>query len=555
MKKTCIFMLFLISVSCTLIFAGCSMVNSVKSISFLDNGEEIVIEIGKFDYDNYKINVSYSDGKTEEITLTEDMVSAYDKLKFYQVGEQLINIKYYNCSCEIKICVQRKSLNELVFEDKMVVYTGNPVVMEVEGNIPADIEIRYPSGNSFSNAGIYEITAICYGDNYTTKELTATLTIKKAQYDMSNIKFENATYTYDNSPKSVSISGTLPDDVRVEYSIGEKRGNSATDAGEYEVVASFSSKNSNYEQIQDKKAILKINKIKYADFDLKFYNKNVVYDSHSHSIDADMMSVPSGVTAYYTIQQIKNAIGENIESEPKNGNEAILAGTYIVRVNFLVQNTTNYENIEPKSATLFIDRAVYKIDNVYMDGKSVVYDGSAKSIELSSGSIGSKPELPFGVSVTYTTKMIKDKNGNEIDGVMLEGNSATNAGTYEISAHFSSDDENYKEISDIVGNLEIGLAEHANFQCNMFDLSVVFDGTTHSIVVDYLNLPKTITIKYTIKKTKTSSGEIIENPDESEGNSAIEVGTYEISATFIDSDENYVEISPLTAILVIQEVA
>lgn len=553
MKKICLFTTLFICVLCTFAFVGCSMGKTVKSIEFIDNGEEIVIELGKFNYDDYKINVKYSNGKSEEVTLTEEMISTYDKLKFYQVGEQEINVIYKNKKCKISVTVKRSNLDGVVLESKTVVYTGKPFVMEVQGYIPADVTVRYPNGNTFTNAGTYDIKAICYGDNYETKELSATLTIEKAEYDMSGVKFEDATFTYDKSPKTISITGTLPVGVGVEYRIGNVKGNSATNAGRYEVVASFTSANANYGQILEKTAVLTINKAKFADFDITFNDKNVVYSGHSNFVEADLTNVPNGVTTYYTIKKIKNAIGDDVEGVQENGNSAILAGTYSVSLNFLVADTDNYESIAPISAKLIIERAVYVIDNAFMYSQSYKYDGLEKSITLSGENVGSSPVLPFGVEVTYTYRKIKDGSGTEVEDVVVSGNSASQAGTYEISAHLTSDDENYKEISDIVGILEITQAEYEDLTLTVSDLTVVYDGNSHSITVTATNLPTTVTIVYKIRKTKNGNGEDIENPVELDGNSATEVGTYEIIAEFVNTDGNYSEISSISAVLVITE--
>lgn len=560
MKKACLFLSMLINICCMFIFAGCSANSSIKSISFSDTGEAVVIELGKFNYDDYKININYSNGKSEEMTLTEDMISLNDKLKFYQVGDQTITITYKNFNCEMKFKVQRAKLNNIEFEDKTVVYNGNPYTMEVQGNIPADVKVRYPNGNTFTNAGTYEITAICYGDNYETKELSATLTIEKAEFDMSNIKFEDATFVYDKNPKSISITGNLPEGVTVEYKIGDKKTNSETNAGRYEVIASFVSKNANYKQISEKKAILMINKANFANFDLSFNDKNVTYTGHENSIQADLKNIPNGVSTYYTIQKIKNAKGERVDGLIESGNSAVMAGTYIVRLNFNVSDTENYEDIEPRTATLVIDRAVYSIDKAFMYSKSVTFDKTAKSILLSGESDGLQPVLPFGVEATYSIKMIKDASGKEIDGEVLDGNSATNAGTYEVYAHLTSSDENYKEINDIIGILEIGQAEYKGLNLTMNNLTVDYDGEEHSISVSFSDTPEvvaimnTVTITYTIRKTKTASGETIENSSAVAGNSATETGTYEIVVYFENSDKNYSEISSIMAELVISEV-
>lgn len=554
MRKTVLSIMFFIGICCVFLFAGCSGGAFIKSIDIANDDETINIELGKFNYDDYTIIVKYFNGKTEEISLTEDMISAYERLKFYQTGEQTVKITYKNRSCNIKINVVRASLSNLIeLKNKSAVYTGQPVIVEVEGDVPSDVTVRYPNGNSRTDAGTYVITALCFGDNYETTELKAILTIEKATYDMSGVRFDDATFDYDGNSKSVVLTG-IPTGVTVKYKIGERDGNSATNAGTYNVVASFSSDNPNYNPIDDMSATLTINKAKYPDFNLDFKDKNVVYGSHANSIDADLTQIPKGIETYYSIQKIKDAKGNEVVSEEElNKNIATDAGTYIVRIYFIISDASNYENILPKSATLIIDRAEYVIDDAFMDSQRYVYDGTCKSIVLTGKNVGDQPVLPAGVSVSYSYRLIKDKNGNEADGAVCEGNSVTNAGTYEITAHLTSTNENYNDINDISGILEIAPAEHEDIFAVMNDVSVSYDGNSHSITVSYSNLPKTITIKYSIKMTKTKNGDIIENPVESEGNSAIEAGTYEICVTFVDSDENYAEIPSLTAVLVITE--
>ena len=64
--------------------------------------------------------------------------------------------------------------------------------------------------NGKVNVGEYKVTAKFIGDglNYhPIPHMTATLTITQAEYDMSNIKFEDKTVTYDgNEHKKASVS-------------------------------------------------------------------------------------------------------------------------------------------------------------------------------------------------------------------------------------------------------------------------------------------------------------------------------------------------------------
>ena len=58
--------------------------------------------------------------------------------------------------------------------------------------------------------------------------------IKKPSYDMSGVTFESLTIEYDGTPKSLVISGTLPEGVTVTYLNNDK-----TETGTYDVTAVF----------------------------------------------------------------------------------------------------------------------------------------------------------------------------------------------------------------------------------------------------------------------------------------------------------------------------
>lgn len=90
--------------------------------------------------------------------------------------------------------------------------------------------------------------------NYLAKDdASKTANITKATYDMSGISFNNGAVTYNGTAQSLAISGTLPSGVSVQYT-------QATNAGLYDITASFSGDTVNYEAIADKHANLTINK-------------------------------------------------------------------------------------------------------------------------------------------------------------------------------------------------------------------------------------------------------------------------------------------------------
>ncbi|HKL57630.1 MAG TPA: YDG domain-containing protein, partial [Sphaerochaeta sp.] len=95
-------------------------------------------------------------------------------------------------------------------------------------------------------------------ENYSLSGTTAstTATISKKTFDMGEIGFKDASYTYNNEAFGLAISGTLPVGVSVSYS-----GNTGNiHVGTYEVTASFSVDEGNHETIDAVVATLTIEK-------------------------------------------------------------------------------------------------------------------------------------------------------------------------------------------------------------------------------------------------------------------------------------------------------
>src|SRR5690606_3174592 len=103
------------------------------------------------------------------------------------------------------------------------------------GTLPEGTSSEY-SNNSLTDVGSQEVTATVTGDNYTTLELTAELTITPAT--ITGVTLENNSFVYDGSAKSLAIAGTLPEGTSVSYA-----DNSRTDVGSQSVTATISGSN------------------------------------------------------------------------------------------------------------------------------------------------------------------------------------------------------------------------------------------------------------------------------------------------------------------------
>ena len=101
-------------------------------------------------------------------------------------------------------------LSGITFDDQTVVYDGQEHSLEINGVLPKGVIVNY-SNNNFINAGTYRITAEFldeYRHNSFISEMTATLTIEKAEYDMSGVTFDSKAFVYDGEKHTLEINGS-----------------------------------------------------------------------------------------------------------------------------------------------------------------------------------------------------------------------------------------------------------------------------------------------------------------------------------------------------------
>lgn len=433
-----------------LLLMGCKKEDKILSVSIKNNDPNTAVEIavGGFDYDAYTVIVTYESGDIKEIPLTEDMMAATDQVKLFQVGDHDITIVYGEHKYTFLVSVKRATFEGLRFPKNTVfTYDGKAHSVEVEGNIPANAVVTYPGGNSFINAGTYDVTAIVSCDGYVTERLSTTVTIERAKYDMSGVVFESKEFVYDGTAHSVAISGTLPKGVLLPtYTINEKETASATDVGEYTVKATFANHNPNYETIPDMVTTLKITPAEYnikginivfKKEDGKVLDGNTkVYDGKSIAFDLDNYNKLSNkvFVSFSVFDKDGNVISNS------NKNTGIQnAGVYTVKVEFTLADSKNYKPIEPIVGTFIVEQAEYDMTNVHFDNDVVAYDGKEHKIEV---------EIPKDHPIEITDVAYEYYLNGEllVDGENNPIQAVTVAGEYTVKAIFTVKDENYKQV-------------------------------------------------------------------------------------------------------------
>ena len=535
MKNACrLALIAVISTIFVLILGGCNKTeDAVSSVSLKDYDPNNTIEIavGDFDYNAYTVVVTRKSGATEQIALSEEMIAATDLLKPYQIGDHEIAVHYGGQKCTFKLSVKRATFGELSFpENNVFTYNGKAHTVEVDGEIPANAVVTYIGGNSFVNAGTYDVTAVVSCEGYVTQKLSTTVKIERAKYDMSGVKLAGKEAVYDGSSHSVHISGTLPQGVcSPTYTINGKAGSSATDVGEYTVKAAFTSSDPNYEAIPEMEAKLKITPAEYTvkgvDIVFKSESGNVIsgatkiYDGKSITFDLnDYSKLSKKITVSFSVY---DEDGKVISTSNKKTN-VLEVGVYTARVEFAMADGNNYKPISPIERTFEVLKAEYPpLQNIQFTASQSTYDGNAHSIEI-------EGRLPTGVTVSYEYykdgKLLVDGEGKPVKSVV-------DVGRYTVKAIFTHTDTNRNEIAPLSAVLNI-----TAMRFNVSNLGVELNGTdgydgTEKTVAVIGQLPDEINAVVMYYQ----NGRIMEN-----ATSVIEPGEYYVHVQFVPTSNNYV---------------
>ena len=326
----------------------------------------------------------------------------------------------------VKILKATYDMSGVVFEDVEGEYAGLEYGVFAL-NLPKGVSVKYFIGEEETNtkleAGEYTVTAKFSGDikNYELiEDMTATLKIKKATYNMTGVKFENKTSIYDGHEVVVLLNdeSLLPKGVSVVYS-----NNKHIDAGEYTAVAKFViSDSKNYEQIEDMTALITIDKKDFDLSEIELFGDIVSYDGNVHSLEIEGQ-LPSGVSVEY-----------------ENNNQTN-AGVYTVVAKFTHSNK-NYNDIESKTAILQINKIDADMSKVYIDDSKEYNYQEGEDLDLIEGLVEGVIEVDY--FSFYKVNEDDIDNINIFDSMFIENDSAdvSDSGWYVVVVTFK-DTVNY----------------------------------------------------------------------------------------------------------------
>ncbi|MBQ9059544.1 MAG: BspA family leucine-rich repeat surface protein [Firmicutes bacterium] len=361
-------------------------------------------------------------------------------------------------------------------------------------------------GNTAVNAGQYIASAVLEPEDY-INYLPFVVEpyrweISRAEIDISDVMWASSgELVYDGTMKVVGLTG-LSDDISVEY-----ENNVAVEAGTYHASAVLSTSNQNYTAPEIEgctwtiaKAVPDISGVTWS------YAFEFTYDGYEKSVE--LLDLPEGMTARYT------------------GNAAIEAGEYVAEATLIMEDSMNYEAPQVSPLTWRIGKRDYDMSQaVWIGAEGFVYDGTAKSVELSGLEEGLEP--------------------------IYQDNVAVDAGVYTASARFLYDEDNYNPPQDLTCSWEIRKAPldtsgirwdySGPIKANgrLKTVSLLSDGPEQGLVgkmfsrskeQNFIGLPQGTTVRY-------------------EGNSAKAPGVYEARAYLtIPPQPNHEVTEPLVLI-------
>ena len=329
---------------------------------------------------------------------------------------------------------------EAYFENTEVTYDGvfhsptpaNPLPEGVGYNVVGEPVRDAGSVGTYTVTFSFSDPAMAANYNPPASIEGLTLTVVKADIDMSGISFADGEKPYNGENQKLAITGDLDPRLSVRYTGGGKK------QGTYEVKAVFSFVNAadevNYNLPAPMTAQLTISA---GEFDLTGFNfSNKTYD-YSGVDQYPAFNVPEGITFNVTVK--------------KNGapvTEVILPGTYNVEISFTVASGSAFLAPAPKSYTITVNKAPLNGLTAPTWTPVGTWDytvGHLSFFRLDQGEVGHNVQLVLPsalldtekgtANITYSHKL----NGEPVvDTDILDG-----VGLYETTATITYESDNY----------------------------------------------------------------------------------------------------------------
>lgn len=307
------------------------------------------LTISKVSYDMSKLNLkaqTYTYDETAQIGEITDELPEGVTIESYVVDEVTDGVSYAtvyfngdenhneipSMKVILKVINRAYDMSSISFTDKTYTYDGELKSLILEGDLPDDVSVTFKN-NSRTLVGTSVVTAVFSSDDPDygpIASIDASLIITKATYDMSGITLVDQSIIYDGTEQQLVITGDLPStDITVNYD------NSGTVVGEYPTVVTFTSSNSNYDDIISLTATLTITKGTFDMSGVYYSNKTVEY---TNTVQYNYLTgtVPSGVTVSYSNNSLTdigttNCVASFVVSDSNYNKPNSLSATLVIK--------------------------------------------------------------------------------------------------------------------------------------------------------------------------------------------------------------------------------
>ncbi|MDE5729435.1 MAG: hypothetical protein K2I20_04600, partial [Clostridia bacterium] len=441
-----------------------------------------------------------------------------------KVGEQTVTVNYGVVTGTVKITVEKVKA-EIVADGLEYTYDGTKTTQTIDsgaklvynGNEISGATLVY-SDNTFTDvptSGTIEITVSFAGDDiYDECEKKVTVTVKKAVYDMTGVKFSHDSYSFDYDPdqtRSASLLGTLPDGVTCTITYKDASGNVVTDgsnpvtsvknAGTYTAVATFTGDATNYEAIAEITAEIVIAKVT-ASISVSGINKNWTYDGQSHALGGAVLTAG------------ENDIKYTVNGTEYEENEFEIKDAGIYRVTVTVAESDNYYKAEA-TFTIVVAKAKLEITaqpHTISYGTdpydtAIEYNSTYKGFELTGESADD-----LGIELAYTFNYAKY-------GAV---------GSYVITVNVAAGDLKNYDVTCATGVLTV---EQLEREILWQGTEVTFDGAAHMPTASFTDVyGNTVTLN--VELADTDEGALTDGK-------AVNAGRYNAIVTNATANANY----------------
>ena len=382
----------------------------------------------------------------ENLTVTFDVAYGY-KLKYAYAGEtqklditnNAITLSNVTADTTVTVSVDPKAVNVSTNEingvygqklEKQVIETAYYDDEESDLSIIKSCEVnadedQLPEGLELRNDGMligtpkevgtFNLYVDFTADNGQSNGQTVIVEIGKADYDMSGVSFEDATYPYDGKEKTLEITGQLPEGVTVSY-----ENNTLTNAGSVRAKAEFT--------VADTEHYNEIDEVLYADLTITKATPTI-------TIKPDQATLTGSGTVTLTVEKPEDGKvtvtcdkeGVTVTENEDGTFTATLPNadeTYTFTATVKYDETANYVNVDPVTCTVTV---TYQSTSHGGGGSSRnnSYAVSTPKADNGSVTINNGSTAKKGDTVTIT---VKPDAGYEIDKVTVtdsKGNTIT----------------------------------------------------------------------------------------------------------------------------------